>query len=92
MTTRRHRQPTVDARRQRPSDGEVERRHRQVLRVFAQTAVACAVIGGSFLLTGNHTLNSMALFLLAWAAGWGFASGYLLGRKAVKSARRRDER
>lgn len=92
MTTRRRRHPAVDTKRRRPDDEELERRHGQVLRVFAQTAIACAVIGGAFLLTDNHTLNSMALFLLAWAAGWGCASMYLLGRKAVKRARRRDQR
>jgi hypothetical protein len=92
MTARKPRHPTLGATRPRPSEDEIERRHRHVLRVFAQTAFACALIGGIFLLTGSHTLQSMALFLFAWAAGWGCASLYLLARRAIKSIRRRDER
>ena len=91
MTGPSHRRSAFQARR-RPSEDEIERRYRQVLRMFAQTASACAVIGGAFLLTGNHTLHSMGLFLLAWAAGWGAASVYLLVRRMLNSVHKPRKR
>ena len=91
MTGRRHTRSAFQARK-RPSQDEIERRYRQVLRMFAQTASACAVIGGALLLTGNQTLHSMGLFLLAWAAGWVAASVYLLVRRTLKSVHKPRKR
>lgn len=91
MTARRQRPSALEPRR-RPSGEEIERRYRQVLRLFTQTALACAAIGGAFLLIHNGTLNSMALFLLAFAAGWGAASLYLVLRRMLKSVHKPGKR
>lgn len=95
MTARRPRNRTAKREtrlapqpRRRLSAEEAERRRAQVLRVFTQTAVASAVLGGIFLLTSNKALHSMALFLFAWAAGWASASAYLLVRRLVTHDRR----
>jgi hypothetical protein len=88
----RTRRPEVrvapDTRRPRPSRQLIERRNAHALRVFTQTAIVSAVLGGIFLLTSSHTLHSMALFLIAWAAGWAAASLYLFVRRLVNGDRR----
>lgn len=81
-----------NGRRPRPSKEELERRYAHALRVFAQTAVVSAVIGGICLLINTHTTRQMALFILAWAAGWTCATVYLLARRALKSVHRPGKR
>lgn len=72
----------------RRSREEIEQARQHYVRVFQQTAVVSAVLGGVFLLTGSRTLHSMALFLIAWAGGWTAASLYLLVRRLVTRGRR----
>lgn len=80
--------PAPNGYRQRPSSEDIERRYAHALRVFAQTAVVSAVIGGICLIIHSHTTYQMALFILAWAAGWTCATFYLLVRRALKSVHR----
>lgn len=77
-----------DASAPRPSREVIERRKRHALRVFTQTAIVSAILGGIFLLSGNSTLHSMALFLIAWSAGWAAASLYLFVQRLANSDRR----
>ena len=78
--------------RPRPSPEDLERRYAHALRVFAQTAVVSAVVGGICLLINTHTTRRMALFILSWAAGWACATIYLFVRKVVQSVHRRGNR
>lgn len=61
-------------------------------RTLSQTAVATALIGVAFLLSGNRSLRDAAPFLIAWSVGWGIASLVLLIQRRVKRGRRSDER
>ena len=67
---------------------QLEQARRKALRVFLQTAIGTAVLGGIFLLTPSRTLHEMAAFLLAWSAGWFCASAYLQLQRWVARARR----
>ena len=67
---------------------QLEQARRRALRVFVQTAIGTAVLGGTFLLTSSRTLHAMAAFLLAWSAGWFCASAFLQLQRRVARARR----
>jgi hypothetical protein len=67
---------------------QVEHARRRALRVFLQTAVGTAVIGGVLLVIAHGTLQPMAAFLLAWSAGWFSASAFLHLQRLLARVRR----
>lgn len=64
----------------------------QLRKTLGQTAIATAVIGLIFLLTGDHSLHLPAVFLLAWSGGWALASLVLLIQRRANRGRRPDDR
>lgn len=97
MTIRRH--PGRSVNREAPVAPEsthraehVDQARRRVLRVFLQTAIGTAVIGGLLLMVAHGTLHSMAVFLLAWSAGWFSASVFLQAQRLLARVRRSRKR
>jgi hypothetical protein len=88
---RRDARPTADPPRLSETAREIQELRAHLMKRLMKTAIACAVIGGAFLLTSSQTLHSMAVFLLTWSGGWALAAATIWLQKLVKHGRQFDK-